>query len=97
MNKLYTIINDIKIFRTQIIDSHSKHNWRAKYCVICNKPIKDGDKISLLMNNHKLFPNVWIHDSAITDKYDAKWTIEYIIYKYKKYLSHKNERDIWEI
>ena len=96
MKELFTIINNIKIFRSQIIDNHTQRGLQPKICIICEKKIKDGEKISLLMNNFKLCPNVWIHDSHIIDKYNLKWTMEYIIYKYNKYLSHINERKIWE-
>lgn len=95
MKGLFTIINDIKIFRYRLIDNHTQRQLPVKICVICEKEIKDGDEISNLMNNNKLFPNVWIHDSHITDDYNPKWTIEYIIYKYNKYLSHSNEQKIW--
>lgn len=96
MKELYTIINGIKIFRYQLIDNHTKDRLPIKTCAICQKDIKDGDEISLIMNNDKLFPNIRIHDSHITEKYDPKTTILYLISQYHKYLSHANERKIWE-
>lgn len=96
MKKLFTTINDIKIFRSQITDRHTQWRLPVKTCVICEKEIKDCEKISLLMCNDQLFPNVWVHDSHITDKYNPEWTIKYIASKYQKYLSHANERKIWK-
>ena len=96
MKEIFTIINNIKIYRYQLIDNHTQLKLSTKICVICGKEIKDCEKISLLANNNRLFPNVWIHDSHIINKYNAKLTIKYIIFIYNKYLSHTNERKIWE-
>lgn len=89
------MINDIPIWIHELNNPIERENFN-EYCVICEKKIKMGDEISLLMNNNKLFPNIWIHNKHISDKYDLKWTMTYIIYKYQKYLSFKNEYKIWE-
>lgn len=97
MKELYTTINGIKVFRYRLIDNHTQWKLPVKICAICQKEIKDGDKVSHIMNNNKLFPNIFIHDShLIIDKYDPKATILYLISQYNKYLSHANERKIWE-
>lgn len=36
-------------------------------CPLCRKIIQPKDKIYLLINNYKLFPNIIIHDECVLD------------------------------
>ena len=93
--KKYAIVNGIKVFRYRLIDNHTQWHLPTKTCAICGKEIKDHEEISHLMNNNKLFPNVWVHNIHLDEKYDPEATIIHLVRQYHKYLSHANERKIW--
>lgn len=87
------IINDTKIWIHDLESPIIRDDFNG-FCAICEKDIQTGDKISLIIGNN-LFPGVWVHSAHIVSEYDIKCTIDDIIEKYQKYLSHENERRIW--
>jgi len=62
-------------------------------CPICKKLILTGDHLYLLINNYKLFPNVFVHRDCITTK---KECIIKLTKSYKKYEDFKDKYIFWE-
>lgn len=70
--------------------SRGKGN-NAGYCAICKKEFKEGAKLTLLINNNKLFPNVWVHDDCIEDE-ELELIFEALTKEYRKF---KELTKIW--
>ena len=75
-----------------------KHTYGNRYkrddiCPLCNKQIIKGDNLYLLINNYRLFPNVFVHIDCITTEKECiiKLTKSYI-----KYENFKQKYIFWE-
>lgn len=105
MREAFVIIDDVKVFRSYHSSWIDIDNTDTKYCAICEKEIKKGEEVSLLMSNHKLFPNVWVHDCHIDlygDSVDAYVTdlarynvVQTIVNKYVQFEKCWKTRKIW--
>jgi len=90
MPKEVVIYKKIKTFfrKLQYIDRH-----RGKdVCPLCNKQIIKGDDLYLLINNYKLFPNIFVHQSCVITKKDC---VVKLAKNYKKYKDFEKKYDYW--
>lgn len=105
MRKPFTIIDGVKVFRSQTTDRHTVLKVERKCCAVCGEFIDDGEEVSLLMSNSVLFPNVWVHDTHLDFHGDIKDTeverlaqqniVKVIIYKYVEFDRVWRTRKIW--
>lgn len=65
---------------------------QEEWCAVCNKKIYKGDTIHLIMNNYKLFPNVYVHDACIEPKEEC---VEYLIRNYKEFKEFTDKYRAW--
>ncbi len=76
-------------------------NEDNRICPLCRKKIEDKDKIYLLINNYKLFPNIIIHDKCVLDKgtifgdLDWKNTIKKLKEDYERAEQSRNYNVCW--
>lgn len=105
MREAFVTIDGVKVFRGYNKSWVNFDGVGQKYCAICDKPIIAGEEVSLLMNNYKLFPNVWVHDHHLdfTDAISGteveviaqRNVIQMIIDKYGEFETQWNKRKIW--
>lgn len=60
MHKKLVTYKGIKVWFKQTIYSKAG-NRRPDTCPLCNERIVDGDDLYLIINNYKLFPNLYVH------------------------------------
>ena len=105
MRKAFVTIDGVKVFRGYNIAWRKRHGVGHKYCAICEEPIIAGEEVSLLMNNYKLFPNVWVHDRHL-DFTDAiagteveciaqRNVVQTIVDKYREFEKQWDKRKLW--
>jgi len=41
---------------------------KANKCPICKKELENNDRVTFVITNNKLFPNVWVHDKCLAEK-----------------------------
>ncbi len=73
--------------------TYSNRYKRDDICPLCNKQIIEGDSLYLLINNYKLFPNVFVHVNCVTTK---KECVIKLTKSYKKYKDIKQKFSFWE-
>lgn len=54
------------------------------FCAVCNKKLNPGNDIYLLVNNNRLFPNVWAHMKCVKN-YGKYTTVMFIKHKWEKF------------
>ena len=62
MRETFVTIDGTNVFRGYNAPWIDVCGLGHKYCAVCDEQIVVGEEVSLLMSNHKLFPNVWVHD-----------------------------------
>lgn len=69
MNKLIIIMEKYKVYLDNEFCWCCEMEWKIfnkRYCAICDKNIiKNKDKVVLLVNNYKLFPNCIVHINCL--------------------------------
>ena len=91
-------VNGIKTSIRSMIWTRTKSD---QICPLCRKKIKAKDKIYLLINNYKLFPNIIIHDECILDTgtifgdLDWKNTIKKLKEDYEQAARSRNHNMCW--
>jgi hypothetical protein len=95
----YKIITDgIITWAREII--YKRRNYES-ICPLCKKKIEDGDRVYMLINNYKLFPNTIIHWRCVLTKgtifEDEDWesTIKKLMNDYNKAMKLKEEIRCW--
>ena len=70
--------------------------YNRNICPLCLKKIHEGDKIYLIVNNHILFPNIFVHKTCVGSKREcvrsliASYKIaEKVIKKYRFWFPEK--------
>ena len=105
MREAFVTIDGIKVFRAYNSPWIDVDGLGYKYCAICEEQIVIGEKVSLLMNNCVLFPNVWVHDRHL-DFTDAiagtevegiaqRNVVQTIVDKYMEFEKCWERRKIW--
>jgi len=84
-----------KDIETFISDIQKIPNIKNLKCALCYNHIQSNEPIRLLINNHRLFPNVWIHDECM-----SKWISEEVMIKsleqsYRYMCEMKPKFEVW--
>lgn len=105
MREAFVVIDDVNVFRGYHCAWKGGRGVGTKYCAICEEEIMVGEEVSLLMNNYKLFPNVWVHDchidfdDVIVDTVVANIAqhnvVQTIVDKYRQFEKCLKGRKIW--
>jgi len=85
---IYKKINTFFYKRT-----YSDKYKRDDICPLCNKQIIKEDNLYLLINNYKLFPNIFVHIDCVTTK---KECVIKLTKSYKEYEDFKQKYIFWE-
>ena len=81
MSREMIIYEGTKVFFHSLIykDMIKMHE---EWCAVCNQKIYKGDTLYLIMNNHVLFPNVYVHDACVEPKEKC---VKYLTESYKEF------------
>lgn len=63
-----------------------------EWCAVCNQKIYKGDTLYLIMNNHVLFPNVYVHDTCVEPKEEC---VAYLTNNYKEFKGFVEKYKSW--
>ena len=55
-----------------------------KICPLCRGEIKEGEKCKFIVNNYKLFPNIFVHEACFTQREPSE-VIEWLHKDYQEY------------
>ena len=101
MRGAFVTIDGAKVFRSYVSAWKGGKGIGVKYCAICEKEVKVGEEVSLLMCNNTLFPNVWVHDEHL-DFGGEDWediaqhnVVQTIVNKYRRFEECYKMRKIW--
>lgn len=105
MREAFVTIDGVKVFRGYNSILLGISGTGSVYCAVCEEEINVGDHVSLLMCNHTLFPNVWVHDrhidfhDTITDTVVESIVqhnvVQTIVNKYRQFERCWEMRKIW--
>lgn len=95
MREVFVMIEDVKVFRSYNSEWKQRAGEGDIYCNICEEKIGAGEFVSLLMCNHTLFPNVWIHDRHVGSYEDNVHMVTNIMFRYVEFMRCWNRRKIW--
>ena len=95
--ELYTTYNDFEVWFTEFVEEKgtkfckARANIRDGYdiCPFCAKLVKEGP-VMLLINNHKLFPNVIVHGDCCANFETKEDAMKYLHEDYQEALKHKH-------
>ena len=90
MSKEVVIYKKVKTFFRGL--QYNNKYKRDDVCPLCNKQIIKGDNLYLLINNYKLFPNIFVHQSCVTTKKDC---IIKLAKNYKEYKNFEKKYNYW--
>lgn len=96
MREPFVTIYGVRVFRNSMVATGGSDRFDPRYCAICEQEIVDGEKVSLLMCNGELFPNVWVHDEHFGDKEQHHASmVRYLTRHYAKFSIQWDKRKMW--